>query len=172
MGEKLRRAVSEHAADLCDLTGAPPEDFETYEEACKIEFTDLGLVSPSVKPVQRPQQEEQKVEAKPEKGFDFMILAYCAAAVALLFKISVCLYMVKSRRAKGISEPSADAAFSMEGARPLTQRRGRPSTRRSLQRMRSTIAQQCHHPQMRPASRRSTVMLKTLRMPQLLRWLL
>lgn len=112
--EKLRRAVSEHAADLCDLTGAPPEDFETYEEACKIEFTDLGLVSPSVKPVQRPQQEEQKVEAEPEKGFDFMILAYCAAAVALLFKISVCLYMVKSRRAKGISEPSADAAFSME----------------------------------------------------------
>lgn len=92
--EKLRSVVDSNAADLCALTGAPVE-------GCKVEFKNLGVAKPDVRPVstKRPpqQQQEPKVE---EEGFDFMILAYCALAGAALLKIVVCLYCIKSRTSK------------------------------------------------------------------------
>eukprot|EP00746_Dinoflagellata_sp_MGD_P067274 gnl/MRDRNA2_/MRDRNA2_27768_c0_seq1.p1 gnl/MRDRNA2_/MRDRNA2_27768_c0~~gnl/MRDRNA2_/MRDRNA2_27768_c0_seq1.p1 ORF type:complete len:647 (+),score=142.86 gnl/MRDRNA2_/MRDRNA2_27768_c0_seq1:140-1942(+) len=90
--DKLRTAVEHNAGDLCGLTG-------TSLEGCQVEFTDLGVAKPSVRPLPRPrahdqqeQQERAKEEAQPEKSTNIgavlgIVAAFCVVKIGIYYKL-------------------------------------------------------------------------------------
>lgn len=92
--EKLQGVVATNAPDLCGLTGASLE-------TCKVEFKDLGVAKPSIRPVRQPQEEsEDKVDPKKETGISFLMIK-CLVATAW-FVISIvlgcCFAALKKRK--------------------------------------------------------------------------
>lgn len=101
---RLQSAVAKNAADLCALT-------RSSIEGCKVEFKDLGVVRPTIQPVQkqRPQQQQEDTEDEEKESLYPAIIAYLATAwfvVSLL--VGVGFYMFKIRQRK--SKKEADAA--------------------------------------------------------------
>jgi len=110
--ERLRGAVAKNAADLCALTGAPPE-------GCNVEITDLGRARPTIRPVRN-----QKQRTEDEEGEDLAyqiagIIVICVACTAVLgFCVSVVAWHIyQSRKAKNNVPASTEdkAAESEEG---------------------------------------------------------
>merc|ERR1711977_205680 len=92
--EKLQGVVAKNAPDLCSLTRASLE-------TCKVEFKDLGVAKPSIRPVRQPQEEsEDKVDPKKEQGIS-LIMIKCLVATAW-FVISIvlgcCFAVLKKRK--------------------------------------------------------------------------
>lgn len=88
--EKLRDAVSKNANDLCALAGASLE-------GCNVEFKDLGIATPSIRPVRVERPRPHPSSEEPEKGFNMMIIVYCA--IFLLIKIAVLCCVFKKHKA-------------------------------------------------------------------------
>jgi hypothetical protein len=102
--ERLQKAVDHNNAELCALTGAAVE-------GCKVEFTDLGVAMPSVKPVaqQRPQQQqESEEEAQSGKTNTTMVVIVICAICSL--ELVACYKLVRSRKKKQESCGAASEA--------------------------------------------------------------
>jgi hypothetical protein len=98
--ERLRIAVGRKSADLCALTGAPLE-------GCKVEFTHLGVATPSVRPMpkQRPQQQEE-AQGQSGKSSNSVAVAVVVSGFCLL-KLALWCYLGRSGKKK--QEPYASA---------------------------------------------------------------
>lgn len=104
--DKLRSAATNNAADLCALTGASLE-------GCQVEFTDLGVAQPSVRPVpKQPTQEQQETKEETQESGEssqktnHLPVIVFVSAFALL-KLVVCFFMVKSRNAQAEAREEA-----------------------------------------------------------------
>jgi len=115
--ESLSIAAKMNSADLCALTGAPLE-------GCKVEFTDLGVAAPTVRPMpkQRPQQEEEEAE---EPGEDYLLVAVAGGVSAFcLLTLALCYaYRAYHKSAKENAESTfSGVTASMEEGKALEER--------------------------------------------------
>jgi len=104
--ELLRGAVATNAAELCTLTGGPLE-------GCNVELKDLGVATPSIRPVlepmpepvpEQPTQKQGQTDKQGRSNVNNVIIVVCAvAAVKLLF---FALYMFRSRKTKNVASNS------------------------------------------------------------------
>jgi hypothetical protein len=124
--EKLRIAVDHNGADLCALTGAPLE-------GCKVEFTDLGVAMPSVRPTPKQgseqQDEEEEETLESDKGFNPVAVAAFISAFVVL-KLALYCYVVRSSKKKQESYATvipnkaaeSDVTASMEEGKALEEK--------------------------------------------------
>jgi hypothetical protein len=108
--DKLRGAIEQNAADLCALTGASLE-------GCQVEFTDLGVAQPSVRPMPtqrvQEQQEGAKEETQPEKSYDPTMVIVLVSAFCVL-KLAICYKVLKGGKAKAYEPEEATKAAESE----------------------------------------------------------
>jgi hypothetical protein len=112
--EKLRGAVAKNAADLCALTGASPV-------GCNVEFQDLGVAGPSIRPVQkqRPQKQQEEPQGEAEAPWKSVHGMVAAAVIGFLvlstgyFSIKV---LTRINKAKKEGCAATDATTKADGS--------------------------------------------------------
>lgn len=107
--EKLRDAVTKSATDLCALSGADQQGVK----GCEIEFKDLGVAVPSVRPVPeaRPQNQEAQADEESETSDSrFSVLAVViVVAVISAVKLALCFRLLQARKGPAQDKASADS---------------------------------------------------------------
>jgi hypothetical protein len=107
--ERLHEAIdhdadAKNAAELCALTGGPLE-------GCKVEFKNLGFVSPSVKPFKPEHRtEQQQTETQADDNYSqYVLIGVCAIAAALL-----AMYVVHRYRKTNNVAVEANKAYEIK----------------------------------------------------------
>jgi len=103
--DRLRGVVADNAAELCALTGSAVE-------GCNVEFKDLGIAMPSIRPVRQQQLQQQQEQEEEAQTDNMLTVIAVGASVAFVTILAAAILVTRSRKANKQASKSIGEAKS------------------------------------------------------------